>query len=699
MASLTRILAVVLLGCAAFAAQPSCDVSPATRARLDSLDKAGETMRPYEYATWARPQLEKWVAAEPDNIDLNRRYIELFTQYVELYKEFPAIRERYRQRAEKRNDAVSVYLYGFLLQRFNTPESIRQLEKSKALDPSLYYPYVSLSSILSRSQKFKDEAKAAQNMTRYFEICPTGFEVNPLFILLRAGTPELRATVAKNLRQALEQETAPRKLLFYERLWRLEFRVRPIPEHVEVRKQLAVDLARLEKLAPNPPTAGWYEMLISGHKQLGSPKETITALEDRIIRELPASQSAFSLVSIRTYEAKKPPAPTATKQEWDTYLQAAFERQEQFVRQYPGIPYLKDSLVYQVFNAPGVSDQRTLEIVNEWLGRNASNPEASMDTLVGIADLLMRRGLALDRVPAILDRAAKALAVPSIFLDYDEVSDQERKQFEEYAVYRRARLAETTLRAARLLKRPELTALVKASIDAPVPESQKSARLANLARLAEVEGRTADALAYYQAALHSRKKDPEPVRGRVVDPLMEDARRFWKATGGTEVAWALWRKPPLSIQASNDGRWERPTKPIANFNLADMTGKRWQLKTLEGKAVLINVWATWCGPCNAELPHLQKLYEQVKDRSDIAVLTLNIDQEIGMVEPFLKEKKYTFPVLPAEKYVTDLLESVGVPQNWIIDTKGKWQWTQVGFNEAESDWASTILDKLTGPAR
>jgi hypothetical protein len=70
-----------------------------------------------------------------------------------------------------------------------------------------------------------------------------------------------------------------------------------------------------------------------------------------------------------------------------------------------------------------------------------------------------------------------------------------------------------------------------------------------------------------------------------------------------------------------------------------------------------------------------------------------------MVEPFLKEKKYTFPVLPAEKYVSDLLESVGVPQNWIIDAKGKWQWTQVGFSEADADWTQTILAKLTGPAR
>jgi hypothetical protein len=252
MPALKRFLAALVLGCAALAAQPSCSISPDTQAHLEALDKGRESIPSYEYALWARRQLEKWLAAAPEDIDLHRRYIELFTQDVRLYREFPAPRERYRQRAETRKDAASVYLYGFLLQRFNTAESVRQLERAKELDPKLYYPYVSLSSILSRSARFKDEAKAAENMAKYFELCPAGFEANPLYILLRAGTPELQARVAHNLRQALEAETAPRRLLFYERLW------------------------RLEKLTPKP-----------------------------------ASQQAFSLVSRRTYEENKPPAPAS----------------------------------------------------------------------------------------------------------------------------------------------------------------------------------------------------------------------------------------------------------------------------------------------------------------------------------------------------------------------------------------------------
>ena len=57
------------------------------------------------------------------------------------------------------------------------------------------------------------------------------------------------------------------------------------------------------------------------------------------------------------------------------------------------------------------------------------------------------------------------------------------------------------------------------------------------------------------------------------------------------------------------------------------------------------VWATWCGPCRDELPSVQKLYDLVKNRSDIQVITFNADQDPGLVEPFLAANHFSFPVL------------------------------------------------------
>ena len=141
-------------------------------------------------------------------------------------------------------------------------------------------------------------------------------------------------------------------------------------------------------------------------------------------------------------------------------------------------------------------------------------------------------------------------------------------------------------------------------------------------------------------------------------------------------------------------RWETPKKPLPAFELSDLSGKTWKLKQLEGKALLINLWATWCGPCRAELPHFQKLYEQTKDRADVQVLTFNIDEEAGLVEPYMKQHGYTFPVLMAYQLVHNLLDDFGIPENWLVDPKGVWKATQVGFDSTDTDWVNTMIKKL-----
>jgi thiol-disulfide isomerase/thioredoxin len=124
-------------------------------------------------------------------------------------------------------------------------------------------------------------------------------------------------------------------------------------------------------------------------------------------------------------------------------------------------------------------------------------------------------------------------------------------------------------------------------------------------------------------------------------------------------------------------------KDLPAADVADLYGKKWNLGDLKGKTLLVNVWAIWCGPCRSEHPHLQKLHDKVKDRKDIGVLMLSIDEAIGDVAPYMKEKNYSFPVLLASQYVGKLNPSAGVPQNWIVDANGKWTWMQVGFGDEE----------------
>jgi peroxiredoxin len=108
----------------------------------------------------------------------------------------------------------------------------------------------------------------------------------------------------------------------------------------------------------------------------------------------------------------------------------------------------------------------------------------------------------------------------------------------------------------------------------------------------------------------------------------------------------------------------------ADFTLTDLEGRPWKLADLKGKVVLLNFWATWCPPCNRELPDLQALYEKYKDQGFV-VLAVS-DEEAGKVKPFIAKRKLTYPVLldPGRK-VNDLFEIEGIPKSFVYDRDGK----------------------------
>ena len=111
----------------------------------------------------------------------------------------------------------------------------------------------------------------------------------------------------------------------------------------------------------------------------------------------------------------------------------------------------------------------------------------------------------------------------------------------------------------------------------------------------------------------------------------------------------------------------------------------------KGKITLVNLWATWCGPCRNELPFLEKLTALVRGRKDLAVVTLNVDDNLGLVLRFLKESKYTFPVLPAADYVNGLIKELSIPRNWIVDEQGVLRQERVGFGNANDQWIDEMI--------
>ena len=130
----------------------------------------------------------------------------------------------------------------------------------------------------------------------------------------------------------------------------------------------------------------------------------------------------------------------------------------------------------------------------------------------------------------------------------------------------------------------------------------------------------------------------------------------------------------------------------------DLAGRKWTPADLKGKVAFINFWATWCGPCREELPYVQKLREQLKDRKDVIVLTLNTDEEVGKVAPFMKENKFTFPVLLGQAYA-DSQGINSIPRNWIVSLDGKVMLEGIGFGGEGDEWikkATQMIEKVKG---
>jgi hypothetical protein len=83
----------------------------------------------------------------------------------------------------------------------------------------------------------------------------------------------------------------------------------------------------------------------------------------------------------------------------------------------------------------------------------------------------------------------------------------------------------------------------------------------------------------------------------------------------------------------------------------------------------------------------------LKDRKDVQVVTFNVDDNVGLVAPFMKQNKYTFPVVPAADLVHEIVPTLGIPLNWIVDAAGVVRQEAVGFGGDEK-WADQMVAAL-----
>ena len=176
--------------------------------------------------------------------------------------------------------------------------------------------------------------------------------------------------------------------------------------------------------------------------------------------------------------------------------------------------------------------------------------------------------------------------------------------------------------------------------------------------------------------------DGEIVEGETVS-RPPSRKAMWIAMGAVALALALiWLAPGVghfdnASSTSEPGGEPEDTQAVGkvapmHFTLKDMNGVDVDLASFKGKIVLINFWATWCGPCRAEIPSLVELQEKYKDH--LTVLGVSIDDKADKLRPYAAEFKMNYPVLVGDGH-QDMQDAFGplygIPVSVIVGRDGR----------------------------
>jgi peroxiredoxin len=128
-----------------------------------------------------------------------------------------------------------------------------------------------------------------------------------------------------------------------------------------------------------------------------------------------------------------------------------------------------------------------------------------------------------------------------------------------------------------------------------------------------------------------------------------------------------------------------PQTPAPDFTLRNAEGRNLRLQEQRGQVVLVNFWASWCGPCKQEMPHLNRLYDKYR-ASGFVLLGVNIDDDPRAARNAAARMGLRFPVLlDADKGVSRLYDLGSMPATVLVDRDGRVRFLHRGYREGVED--------------
>ncbi|MGA3018314.1 MAG: TlpA disulfide reductase family protein [Bryobacteraceae bacterium] len=723
------LMSLLLLGGTALAqsAFNACAVAPSLAPELTkAIAAAADPQLPF--AARLAP-LRALLDRYPADPFVNRAYLARFGGYNvrPLHDaELPRYESLHRDHPD---DPAARYLFALATDRRNPKRAIDTLEKVLQESPSPW-PHLLLV-FLYGSIKPVDPEKALAHLRQFSQACPETLDREALQTVAAGGDDALKRQTAERLRRELAGHADWSALQAWPVLWEIEFQITPVARHEEVRARVRQDVAALRQA-----TTDFIDSKLDVIRRgciLANDKEGRRQIAAELERVAPASAATADAV-IEEWDDQNPyPDRSAAFVEHTAYAERKWQAAKAWIDRWPNYgPAWAPT--FAALNA----DKDTIASLGRrlaaFLARNSDITIGFTDQPIdGIAERLAVAGVDLDIIPDLLKRTAESSAErlrsdqAAAVRPMGEIEITRNFKSQSWNVVkvqailqaRRGHLDDSRATLAKLLKETDaapadtllawrgildvadaalvtgspalardaitrmsaVLATEAAAASTPVEQRNHAQHEAEYwesrARLSELEGRSADAVAYYIRATSAIPRNFNPVGRSRMAALAEKA---WTKLGGTAGAWLAYN--PDAAAGQSEGQWKEVGHKIPDFSLEDTVGHPIRLANLKGQIVFINVWATWCGPCQGELPWVQRLFDALKDRPGVSVLTFNVDENPGVVGPYMSEHGFTFPVVLAHDYVDNILKVDTIPRNWIVDGQGTLRFErQAGFDD------------------
>jgi peroxiredoxin len=133
---------------------------------------------------------------------------------------------------------------------------------------------------------------------------------------------------------------------------------------------------------------------------------------------------------------------------------------------------------------------------------------------------------------------------------------------------------------------------------------------------------------------------------------------------------------------------------VPEFDWATLDGQKFDTKMLHGKVVLVNFFATWCGPCMEEMPHLQKdIFQKFKDKNFVMV-SIGREHNDAELKEFQKKREFTIPIAAdPQRKIYGRFATQYIPRNYVIAADGKIAFQSVGYTQEEFKKMIEVIDK------